>query len=105
MQQKAIPFEQSPRSFALTVFIMMIMVSVTQLFGTHALPSLRKLFFWWVERGEIEEVYKRDKELRDVARSVEGLAQDIIITDEERATRKTLKDKTRTLTTSGRVEL
>jgi hypothetical protein len=50
MQQGAIPFTQTPKTFAITVFIIMIMVSATQIFGIHALPWLRKMITWWIER-------------------------------------------------------
>jgi hypothetical protein len=64
MHQTAIPFEQSPRAFLLTIFILMIMVYVTKLFGKHAVPSLRIGIGWWVDRGEVVADEENIKPLR-----------------------------------------
>jgi hypothetical protein len=42
MQQEAIPFKQSPRSFVITVFILSILVYVTIIFGKYAVPPLAR---------------------------------------------------------------
>lgn len=97
MQQPAIPFEQTPRSFGITVFIIMVMVSATQIFGIHALPTVRKALASplkriasWIERSEKEKVHKNKEEL------VTAVAQERTPNDVERATPKTSTVKTKT---------
>jgi hypothetical protein len=105
MQQAAIPFEQTPKSFGITVFIIMVMVSLTQLFGIHALPSLRKTLAsarkkigWWIERGEGEEVHRimAGAELKNGDKPVKDVGQERTPSDEERVTPKTSTVKART---------
>jgi hypothetical protein len=105
MQQAVIPFEQTPRSFGITVFIIMIVVSLTQFFGIHVLPSLRKklastrkTISCWIERGEREEVHRimAGAELKNEDEPVRDVGQGRTPTDEERVTPKTSTVKTRT---------
>jgi hypothetical protein len=60
MQQEAIPFKQSPRSFVITVFMLIIIVYATLLFSKYALPPLaRKILAFWVNKpGEVGGVRK-----------------------------------------------
>jgi hypothetical protein len=65
MQQEAIPFKQSPRSFAITVFTLMVMVYVTHLFGKYALPPMwRRIIALWVKGRD---------EIRAMCKTVEGV--------------------------------
>ncbi|KAH9203700.1 hypothetical protein DL95DRAFT_472141 [Leptodontidium sp. 2 PMI_412] len=102
MQQEAIPFQQSPKSFMLTVLILMIMVYVTQLLGKHALPWLRKTTAWWIERSESEDISKLvlGAQFAVGVKPGKGASQEIALVDEESITPKTLGGRTRTWTTS-----
>jgi hypothetical protein len=98
MQQTAIPFEQSPRSFLLTIFILMIMVYVTNLFGKHAVPSLRKGVGWWVAQGEgvaCKDV--SEDQIGEVGEPMKGVVQDGNVADEENIKPK-MREKIRTWT-------
>jgi hypothetical protein len=60
MQQDAIPFEQSPRSFIITVFALIIIVYITLLFSKYPIPPFaRRIFPIWVKNhdnvGDISE--------------------------------------------------
>jgi hypothetical protein len=70
MQPGAIPFDLTPRSFALAVFILVAMVYAIRLVGRHAQPRwllLQNPITWWLKREKInergEEMLKN--ELRD----------------------------------------
>jgi hypothetical protein len=84
MQQPAIPFEQSPRSFLFTIFILMVMVYVTKLFGKHAMPTLRKGIGWWVDRRKVVacKVVSEDQ-IGEVGEPMKGMVQDGTVDDEE----------------------
>jgi hypothetical protein len=103
MQQPAIPFELTPRSFVITVFIIMIVVSLTQIFAMHALLSLQSKLAatWrkvrrWVERIKGEGAHRAGLNGLDGPRP--GAGQGETPTDEERVLPKisTVKPRSRT---------
>lgn len=98
MQQTAIPFEQNPRSFLLTIFILMIVVYVTNLFGKHAVPSLLKGIGWLVNQreGVSCKVVSVDQ-IGDVGDPMKGVVQDGTVADEENIKPK-MREKIRTWT-------
>jgi hypothetical protein len=60
MQQEAVPFKQSPRSFVITVLTLIVTVSATLLLGRYALPPLARIIFavWVSKPNGIEEFRK-----------------------------------------------
>jgi hypothetical protein len=65
MQQDAMPFKQSPRSFAITVFTLTALVYLAHLFGKYALPPVWKGMHavWVKERDEITAKCKKVEEV------------------------------------------
>lgn len=98
MQQAAVPFEQSPRSFMITLIIIMVIVSLTQFFGIHALPllrkqlaSVRKRISGWIEQGKQEEGNRIIAEtgLGNADEPETSVGQERVPSDVERATFET----------------
>ena len=85
MQQTAIPFEQSPKSFVTMVVILMILVYVTNRFGKHAVPSLRHVIgWWWVDRGEgVACKVVSEDQIGGVGEPMKRVVQDGTVADEE----------------------
>jgi len=55
MQQDAIPFKQSPRTFVITVFALIAIVYITLLFGKYAIPPfVRKILAFRIR--ELDEL-------------------------------------------------
>jgi hypothetical protein len=64
MQQEAIPFELTPRSFTLTVFLLIVMVHIVRIMGRYVLsrwPLLPKTVALWLKREKMDAV-ENDKE-------------------------------------------
>jgi hypothetical protein len=58
MQPGAIPFDLTPRSFALSVFILILMVYAIRLLGRHvqlSWPLLQSSIALWLKRKEVGE--------------------------------------------------
>jgi hypothetical protein len=58
MPPEAIPFKQTPRSFGVTVVIIILVVSLTQFFAIHALHLLRNVirsWNYWSKKVELSE--------------------------------------------------
>lgn len=74
----------------------MIMVYVTNLFGKHAVPSLRKVISLWVDRGggSACKVVSEDQ-VGEVGEHVKGVDQDRSLADEENIKPK-MREKIRT---------
>jgi hypothetical protein len=70
MQPGAIPFDLTPRSFALAVFILIVMVYAIRLVGRHVQPRwplLQNPITWWLKKEKISERGEEtlENELRD----------------------------------------
>ena len=104
MQQEAIPFKQSPRSFVITVFILIVIVYVRQLFGKYALPPLarRIIAFWGNKRDRVGEVRKflTEGEAGDALQPMKGLDPGRALGDEENINPRSLWSKSTTWTDS-----
>jgi hypothetical protein len=63
MHQDAIPFEQSPRTFVITVFALIIIVYIALLFGKYAIPQFaRRIIALWVSQmKEVRETVVEDE--------------------------------------------
>jgi hypothetical protein len=87
MQQEAIPFKQSPRSFVITVVMLIIIVYATLLFGKYALPPLaRRILAFWVNKpGEAGEFHKvgAGKENEEATQPMKGPDLGKALGDEE----------------------
>jgi hypothetical protein len=104
MQQEAIPFKQSPRSFVITVFTLIVVVYATLLFGKYALPLLaRRIITLWVkernEVGEVPEILVEDA-TEDALQPRKGLDMGRPLGDEENVIPKSLRDKSTSWTNS-----
>jgi hypothetical protein len=105
MQQEAIPFKQSPRSFVITVFILIIIVYVSQLFGKYTLPPLARRIsaFWGSKRDRAGEVGKLLKgEVGGALQTMRGLDPGKTLGDEENNIPRSLWSKSTTWTDSWR---
>jgi hypothetical protein len=66
MQPGAIPFDLTPRSFALSVFILILIVYAIRLIGRHvqlSWPSLHNPIYLWPKRKEVGEDISKFPEL------------------------------------------
>jgi hypothetical protein len=82
MQPGAIPFDLTPRSFALSVFILILMVYAIRLIGRHAplfWPSLQNPIAFWPKRKKAGEEIDKSPDFSPTTRM--DLAR---INDEER---------------------
>ena len=107
MQQSVIPFEQNPKSFGITILIIMVMVSLTHIFAMHGLPPIqKKMVLAW---SKFMGLFERDKGKRacenragaglgDLDELGQGVDQGRRATDEERIVRTTSTERTRTRT-------
>ena len=83
MQPGAIPFDLTPRSFAISVFILILMVYATRLIGSHIQLSLSPLpnpIALWPKRKKADEDIGKVPEERPLPTGID-LAR---INDEER---------------------
>jgi hypothetical protein len=58
MQQEAIPFNLNPRSFALTILLLILMVYTIRFVNRHALsrwPLLRRRITLWIKMAKLGE--------------------------------------------------
>jgi hypothetical protein len=108
MQQEAIPFKQSPRSFAITVFMLMVMVYVTHLFGKYALPPMwRRIIALWVkERDEIRAMCKtlEEVEVGETIQAMKGPDLENPPVDEEEVVSMSILVKSRRWIDSWKIE-
>jgi hypothetical protein len=98
MQLTVIPFKPTSKSFVITFFIMIVIVFVGQVFGTHAVPPLRKSITRWIERGKREEVHRgmAGAEPKNEDKPVKGVGQERTPTDEESVTPEISRVKAKT---------
>lgn len=98
MQLTVIPFKPTPKSFVITFFVMIVIVFVAQVFGTRAVPSLRKSITRWTKQGEREEDHRgmAGAELKKEDKPVKGVGQERTLTDEESVTPEISRVKAKT---------
>ncbi|PVH68613.1 hypothetical protein DL98DRAFT_599379 [Cadophora sp. DSE1049] len=97
MQQPAIPFPQTPRTFGITVIIFFFLVVVAQFLVIRAQPWMRRIITWWLDRNVREEAngIMPDARVRKEEEVVKGGVQETV-TDEESAAPEMSRDKSRT---------
>lgn len=107
------PFKQTPRSFALTAFVLIVMLYVTRLFHKHTLvtlPPLRNIIARRIERGKSEEISKIERgeseesfkivvkeELEEVVEPVKGTGQEVAMNDGEKLLSSSSRETPETL--------